>query len=222
MNSLKRAMLAAVTAAALAIPLAACGEGGAKDAADAAIGEDRAASGGGGGVADIAQEGNWILDRSTSYIAFSGVQTGNRFEGRFTDFDVMINFDPDDLSTAEIRAQVSTASAQTGDRQRDEALPGETWFGSGEHPLAVFEARDVRAAGEGAYEARGTLAIRDVVRDVVLPFTLRIDGARAEAKASLTIVRSDYGVGRGSDFEDDKWVGLEAPVEIVIHADRAP
>ena len=220
MNSLKRVMPAVVAAAALAVALVACGEGGATDAADAAVSEDRAASN--GGVADITEEGNWILDRSTSYVAFSGVQTGNRFEGRFTDFDVMINFDPDDLSAAEIRGQVSTASAETGDRQRDEALPGETWFGSGEHPLAVFEARDVRAAGEGAYEARGTLAIRDVVRDVVLPFTLRIDGARAEAKASLTIVRSDYGVGRGSDFEDDKWVGLEAPVEIVIHADRAP
>lgn len=164
--------------------------------------------------------GGWTVDRSASRLAFTATQTGERFEGAFENFTASIVFDPDDLSAARIVVTVDPASARTGDRQRDAALPGSDWFHAKEYPTARFEARETVRTGEGAYEARGTLTMRDVTRDIVLPFTLAIEDGRARAQGAVTLVRTDWGVGRG-EFATDQWVGTEVGVSFVIEATKA-
>lgn len=167
-----------------------------------------------------AVEGAWTVDKAASRIEFSGTQTGKAFTGRFENFDATIVFDPADLSSARIEAVIDTGSAKTGDRQRDAALPGAEWFFSKSFPEARFVSSSVAAAGDGAYEAVGTLSIRDMEKAVTLPFTLTIADGRATAEGSVTLNRSDFGVGRGEEFLTDKWVGYDVGVSVRIEATK--
>jgi len=76
------------------------------------------------------------------------------------------------------------------------------------------------------YEAHGQLTIRDVTREVKLPFELSIgtdpdaaDRLLASAKGDVTISRLDYGLGQG-DWASTKTVGEEVVIKIEIRATR--
>ena len=160
----------------------------------------------------------WTVDKKTSRIEFTGTQTGKSFTGSFSSFDITITFDPDNLESSRIKATIDTASARTGDKQRDDALPTKDWFSAESFPAAVFESSDIRAAGAG-YEAKGVLTLRGVSRDLTLPFSLDISGDRAVADGSVSLIRSDFGVGQG-EFATGEWVGLDVKVAIHVEADR--
>lgn len=169
-------------------------------------------------AAEPAKSALWTLDKAKSRIAFTGAQTGREFTGSFSKFDIVIAFDPANLSSAHINATIDMASAATGDKQRDDALPASDWFSVKDYPSAVFEASDIRAAGAG-YEARGKLTIRGVTRDLTLPFSLTISANRAIADGEVSLVRTDFGVGQG-EFSTGEWVGLNVKVALHIEAAR--
>ncbi len=163
--------------------------------------------------------GAWVIDKAASRIEFSGTQTGKPFTGKFEAFDATIVFDPADLAAARIEAVVDTGSAKTGDRQRDAALPGAEWFSIDAFPAARFVSVTVAATDKGAYEARGKLSIRNIEKDLVLPFTLTIENGRAVADGAIDLNRADFGVGQG-EFLTDQWVGYGVTVMIHIEAAR--
>ncbi len=162
----------------------------------------------------------WVMNEETSTITFHGEQTGNKFSGEFGDFTTEIRFDPNNLAGSSIMATISTASAKTGDRQRDTALPGAEWFASDDYPRAVFTAEEIASTGTNTFEARGSLTLRDITHPVTVPFTLAFEGDNAKAEGELTLIRSDFGVGQGA-FADGKWVALEVGLSIKIDATKA-
>jgi polyisoprenoid-binding protein YceI len=171
-------------------------------------------------LAAPAIEGAWRIDKAASRIAFTGTQNGKEFTGRFERFDATILLDPENLETAQIEAVIDTASAKTGDRQRDAALPGADWFSSKAFPTARFVSATIAPTGANAYTATGKLSIRGAERDLTLPFTLTISDGRAVADAAVSLNRSDFGVGQGEDFVTDKWVGYDVGVTIHLEAVR--
>ena len=168
---------------------------------------------------DLAGEWVWEVDESASTLAFSGTQNGEGFRGEFTDWEAAVRLDPDNLDDAEIDVRIAMASARTGDRDRDEALPSRDWFDATRHPYARFRSDEVSHEGRDDYRARGTLDIRGLSQSVVLPFTLDIDGTEARARGTLALDRSDFGVGQG-DFETDQWIAFPVRVEVDLVAER--
>lgn len=165
-------------------------------------------------------DGAWIVDKAASRIEFTGTQTGQSFSGAFERFEATILFDPADLASSRIEAAVDTGSARTGDRQRDGALPGAEWFAASAYPTAQFSSRAIRATGANAYEADGTLVIRGVEKPLTLPFAVTIADGRAVADASVSLNRTEFGVGQGEEFATDKWVGYDVTVTIHLEATR--
>lgn len=161
----------------------------------------------------------WTMDETASRLEFTATQTGKAFSGSFEEFDASIVFDPDNLETATISVVIKTASARTGDRQRDGALPTNDWFAAKAFPEATFSADEVVRVGEGRYEARGALTIRGTSRPLSLPFTLAIEGDRAVADGETTLVRTDFGIGQG-EFATDEWVGFDVSVAFHLEATR--
>ena len=161
----------------------------------------------------------WKLDPARSRLGFSGVQTGARFQGKFTRFGGAISFDPDHLDTSHIAVTVDLASAATGDQQRDAALPGKEWFDAAQFPRAKFETTAIRKKGANVYEAVGNLTLRGVTKPLTLPFTLQINGATAHAVGHAALVRGAFGVGQGP-WATGQWVGLDVGVDIDIVATR--
>lgn len=166
-----------------------------------------------------ASASEWAVDHADSRLAFSGSQLGEIFEGTFETFEAEIVFDPENPADGSATAVIDMASAKTGDRQIDSALPDPDWFHVREFPTARFEATQFNRVGENQYEAIGTLTIRDHTNDVVLPFSLEIEGDRARMQGALEIDRRDYGVGQG-EWESDRFVGASVEISVFLSARR--
>lgn len=160
-----------------------------------------------------ASAGRWIADSTQSRLGFVGIQGGTPFEGRFTRWNAVIDYDPAAPAAAKVTVDIDTASAATGDAQKDQSLPEAEWFDVKAFPKARFEATGFKPLGGGSFEASGTLTIRGMAKAVTLPFTLEIDGDRAKAKGRLNLVRGDFGVGSGQWASGDM-VGLK--VQVVV------
>ena len=153
---------------------------------------------------------DWTVDQSASAVGFETEAFGSTARGEFADWTAEIRLDPDNLDDARIRAVVMTGSGATGNGAVDEAMLGSAGLAPEDHSEAVFVSEDVRRT-EAGYAAHGQLQIKGTSRDVVLPFTLEIDGDRAVADGHLEIARTDFGVGDGS------WGETAAQVSIVLH-----
>ncbi len=165
-------------------------------------------------------EANWTVDYEASRLVFVGEEKGRRFEGAFSGFNAAIYFDPDNLAASWINVGVATASAVTEDELRDATLPGAEWFAVRDFPVATFVATEFRSLGGNAYEANGVLTIKDLSRDVVLSFTLDIDGEDATARGNADLIRTDFGLGAAPEWLDEEQVALEVRVEFEIVATR--
>ena len=166
-----------------------------------------------------AEAGNWKMIPELSRITFTGTQTGDKFTGEFKRFSTVIQLDPNDLPNSHIEVTVDMASADAMDEQRNQALPGAEWFGVSQFPTAVFRSETIKRLDDGKYEADGKLTIKDATQDVVLPFTLDIDGDKARAFGETSLMRTLFKVGTG-EWEDGKWVGLDVMVTFDITATR--
>ncbi|WP_155992429.1 cytochrome b/b6 domain-containing protein [Fodinicurvata fenggangensis] len=168
------------------------------------------------------QATEWQTDYEQSRLAFIGSQSGDEFEGVFEEFDAAIIFDLEDLDNASVEVTIETASVNSGSGQRDSSIRDEGLLHVERYPQARFVAESFREIGEGQYEAEGALTLRDTTRDVVLPFSLEIEGEgkdrQARAEGELAINRLDYGVGQGQ-WEDTSQVGAEIVIHFVLHAE---
>ncbi len=162
---------------------------------------------------------NWRVDDAESRLRFIGAQGGQRFEGTFGDFDAEIAFDENHLDPSWLRVAVQTASAATGDQLIDSTLPGGDWFGVKEFPTATFTACDIQRTGDGAYEAIGSLTIKEVSRDIALPFELTVGEGAAIAAGGVDLIRTDFDLGAASSWLDEEGVALEARVEFSVSAE---
>jgi polyisoprenoid-binding protein YceI len=172
-------------------------------------------------ASEPASASDWIVDPAHSHIGFSGVQVGSPFKGEFSRYDAIISFDPAHPESAHIVASIDMTSAHTGDAQRDEALPQADWFDAGKYPRAIFEATGFHVKGGDAWETPGTLSIRGMHRDLVLPFALTLSGDTAHARGHADLVRTDFGVGQGA-WASGQWVALDVGVDVDINATRKP
>lgn len=163
---------------------------------------------------------HWTVDPAKSRLGFSGTQTGTAFQGSFKSWQAEIEFDPARPEDGHAVVTIDMASAATGDTQRDTALPQAEWFNVKQFPQARFEARSFRATGPGAFEAVGTLSIRGMSQDCVLPFTLALTGDTAVAKGHVQIIRTSFGVGQGP-WTSGEFVALEVGVDVDLTAKRA-
>lgn len=84
-----------------------------------------------------------------STLGFTGTFQGEAFKGRFGDFQAKISYDPADLASASFDVTVHLASANTGDTDRDESLPGSDFFNITKFPTAHFVTTASARKGQG-------------------------------------------------------------------------
>ncbi|TXL82198.1 hypothetical protein FHP25_00400 [Vineibacter terrae] len=169
----------------------------------------------------------WAVDAEASRLTFETKQMGVPVKGRFGKFSGSIVLDPSDLANARIDITVAIPSGATGTKDIDEAMLGEDLLAARAFPAARFVADKVISEGEGKYRADGKLTIRDLSKDLALPFTLAIADdpttpgqLRATARGRVDIRRLDYGVGQ-RDWKATDAVPNEVAVVLEIIATRA-
>lgn len=168
----------------------------------------------------------WTVDQGKSHISFVGRQMNAPSKGEFKKFTAKIRFDPADLAGSAVEVTIDTESASTGNTNIDAELRRPNWFAVAKFPTARFVATSIRSKGGNAYAAAGKLTIRDVTRDVVMPFTLIIgddpaaaDRLLARARGTLTIRRLHFGIGQ-NEWKDTSVVADKVVIRFDLTARR--
>jgi polyisoprenoid-binding protein YceI len=164
----------------------------------------------------------WRTDAATSTLKFVATQAGGEFEGRFKRFTPAIVFAPGDLAHSRFTVEIDATSAETGEAERDNTLKGKDFFAVAQWPAAHFETLSFRTTGAASFEATGKLTLRNVTREVRLPFTFTPspDGSAAVLAGGTTIQRLDFGVGQG-EWSDTQWVGADVRIRFELHLKQA-
>jgi polyisoprenoid-binding protein YceI len=165
-------------------------------------------------AADASPVKRYTLDQAKSSLEFQFVQAGAQNKGKFTRFPVTVDFSPDNLATSKLDVVVETASLDTGDKERDDALKGADLLSVAKFPQARFTSTQITKTANG-YDAVGKLTLHGVTRDIHVPFSFRTADEQGKTAGYLlgktTIKRLDFGVGQG-DWKSTEWVGNDVSV----------
>jgi polyisoprenoid-binding protein YceI len=167
-----------------------------------------------------ASAAHWTVDYTRSKLGFTANWSNEPFSAAFKSWKADINFDPADLPHARADVTVDLGSEASDEADFDDGLKGAEGFQIVQFPSAHFAATHfVHKAGD-LFVATGQLSIRGVAKDVVLPFSLDIQGNRAHMKGTANVVRTDYGVGQGA-WAAPTPVAHNVAVTIDLYAERA-
>ncbi len=140
-----------------------------------------------------------------------------RFAGGVTG---TIHLDAKDITKSSVTANIKTETIDTDNSSRDKDLRSASFFDVEKYPEIKFQSTSIQRRGDD-YVAVGNLTIKDVTKQVELPFTLTQAEARGKKKlgveASLTINRLEYHVNYDSTGTT---VSKEVKIEIDLEANE--
>ena len=112
----------------------------------------------------------FTIDTAHSLLDFTVRLAGfTRVRGTFDDYDGVIMYDPGNLPNSYVRVVIKTESIHTGIDFRDKDLRSPKFFDAEKFPTITFESATIEATGDG-FLATGPLTIRDVTKEVAIPF----------------------------------------------------
>ena len=113
----------------------------------------------------------WTLDTAHMTLGFEARHMGlTKVRGQFDSFRGEVEGDPADITTARGRIEVDTASIDTGNEDRDAHLRSPDFFDAEKFPTMLFEGKEVRDLGNGAYKVVGDLTIKDITKAIELDY----------------------------------------------------
>jgi polyisoprenoid-binding protein YceI len=152
------------------------------------------------------------IDMGHSYVGFNVKHLGvSNVKGKFNEFSGSIMLDPVDITKSTVNVSVNAASIDTNNERRDADLKSANFFEVEKFPTLTFVGKRVEKTADGMVVI-GDLTIRDVTKEVRIPFELTgpLAGAngrkRMGAEGTLKINRFDYGL---------KWNRLQETVAVV-------
>lgn len=117
-----------------------------------------------------------------------------RFAGGVTG---TVHLDPQDITKSSVVADIKSSTVDTDNESRDKDLRSPNFFEVDKYPYLKFESTKIERRGQD-YVATGNLTIKDVTKQVEIPFTLTQGESRGKKKlgidGTLTINRLDYHV----------------------------
>jgi len=170
-------------------------------------------------TSSVADPTRMRIDRNHSTVGFrvpilAGMST---VTGKFTDFEIELEYDADDLNRSSVSVTIQVASVDTGIDGRDNHLRSADFFDVDNHPTMTFVSDRIEINGDHR-EAHGTLTLRGTSREVSLDLQLMPMGEGGVGiKATATVDRTDFGVSfqRG---DNPLFIGNDVTIELFILA----
>lgn len=164
---------------------------------------------------------SWTIDKAHSNIAFSIRHIFTPITGEFNNYEATVHFNPENLAESSIDIEIMVNSIDTDVDKRDGHLQSEDFFNAAKYPTITFHSEKITAEGDNHFVAHGTLTIKDVTKEVALPFELlgiQDHPMKENTKvAGITIDydlnRNDYNVGVGN-WASTAIVGGEVELDI--------
>lgn len=166
----------------------------------------------------------WQLDPAHSELGFKikHLMIAN-VSGAFKVFDVKVETDGDDFSTARVDATVDIQSIDTKQAQRDQHLRTGDFFEADKFPQAKFTSKKIEKKNDDTFAVSGDLTMKGITK----PITFDVEFARVQkdpygtpGRAALSINgkinRSEWGITYNSVLETG---GLALGEEVKLFAD---
>jgi polyisoprenoid-binding protein YceI len=118
-------------------------------------------------------------------VKFNGGDPSGEFKG----LKGTINFDPANPGAAKFDVTIDVATINTGNGMKNTHAKSEKWLDAVKYPVIRFTSTTVAKTANG-FEAKGTLDMHGVQKEVVLPFTF----ADNVFTGTLEVNRLDYNV----------------------------
>jgi polyisoprenoid-binding protein YceI len=142
--------------------------------------------------------------------------------GSITGITGTVNYDEKDVTKSSIDATIKVTTINTANENRDRDLRGANFFDTDKFPEAKFVSKRIEKRGDN-YVAIGDLKIKDVTKEIELPFELSKAntpmGPAIGVSASTTINRKDYHINYGRVMDNGgAVVSDEVKLEINLEA----
>lgn len=156
-------------------------------------------------LAFTAVSNNWKVKDDYS-VKFTSKKVSGVFKGLKTE----IVFDEHNLAASKVVASIDATTVSTGNGMRNRhARKG---LGADEYPVIRFESTSIVKKGSG-YEAIGKLTLKDVTKQITLPFTFQRNGTEGVFSGSFSLKTKEYHVEKMGTPEEIT-VLLNVPVKI--------
>jgi polyisoprenoid-binding protein YceI len=163
----------------------------------------------------------WVVDRSHAEVSFQVRHLMVKVRGHFQDFEANIQADAAKPEASSVVFTVKTASINTSNEGRDKHLRSADFFDVENHPEMTFKSSAIKATGKDTFDVAGTLTIRGISKEIVLPVTFQgflkdpWGKEKAGFETSVTLNRKDFGMvwnkaldAGGVVLGDEVWVNI--------------
>lgn len=160
-----------------------------------------------GGVFAFTQVKTWKVSKDYS-VEFSA----KGVNGIFKTMSATINFDEAKLSASKFVMTIDVNSINTGNGLQNKHAIGAEWFNAEKYPNIKFTSSSFEKTEKG-YSVKGKMQVKDVTKDMTIPFTFTKSGNKGKFISSFTIDRSTYNVGKsGGDVGNSIKIDVTIPV----------
>ncbi len=157
----------------------------------------------------IKASGNYTVDTAHTTVGFDIVHMGlSQVHGRFTGLTGSVVDDASDLTNGHVDFTIQTSTIDTAVAPRDHHLSSPDFFDVAKYPTITFKSSKIAKLGD-QYVAYGALTIKDVTKQITIPFKHYgpikdpFGGTRVGVVADpITIKRSDYHVAWNQKLGD--------------------
>jgi len=146
----------------------------------------------------------WILDPTHSEVQFKVKHLlVSKVTGHFKQFNVTVETQGDDISTAKVHFTADVNSISTNNEQRDAHLRSGDFFDTDNHPQLIFDSSKMEKTGDDTYKLHGTLTMRGVSKPIALDVTgggvMQDPWGNTRTGFEITgkVDRTEYGVSFG-------------------------
>lgn len=166
---------------------------------------------------------SWTIDKAHSAVSFKVTHFFTPVNGEFNDYESTIHFDPENLEESMVDVKIMVNSIDTKNEKRDGHLKSEDFFNAEKWPYITFKSNKIESTGDNKFVAHGTLTIKDVSKEIELPFELlgvkdhpmQENSLVAGVTANTKLDRTTYNVGVGN-WASDAVVGDEVTVDLML------
>jgi polyisoprenoid-binding protein YceI len=173
--------------------------------------------------------GTYQVDRGHTHIGFAVRHFGfTMVRGTFTDFSGVIRYDEKSPEQSSVQVTIKTASIESHNADRDEALRSPAFLDVEKYPEITFSSKRIESRDE-KWVAVGDLTMHGVTKEISLPFSMAGPYESPAAgmapvigvDATLVIDRQEYGISfhrvldNGALFVDNE-VKIEINIEAIL------
>jgi len=145
--------------------------------------------------------GEYVLDPAHTRIGFVARHAMvTKVRGAFNEFTGAVHIDGMNPHLSSVEVTIEVAGIDTRNADRDAHLRSNDFLQMDEYPRITFRSTGVTWTGEDGFDVTGDLTIKDVTRQVTVPFVFEgqatdpYGNVRIGFEGSTTINRKDFGV----------------------------